>query len=202
MWSSSVQDGLSSSGLSASLGFTALGHFATIPTMRTVPRWLVVFGLGTLLTIACTTPTATPTSISIPTATPTVPQYQSQQVVFEGAAFDVELAITPEQRARGLMGREHLGDREGMLFIYGVEGPHRFWMRGMVIPLDMVWIDGDGVVAGVTANVPPAPEGTIPAIYSPPRPILYVLESNAGLADAVGIRAGSQARFAPVLAGQ
>ena len=95
------------------------------------------------------------------------------------------------------MGREQLGDREGMLFIYDVEGLHRFWMKGMLIPLDMVWIDADGVVAGVTANVPPAPEGTTPELYSPPRPILYVLEINAGLAEAVGIRAGSQARFAP-----
>ena len=88
-------------------------------------------------------------------------------MVFEGATFDVDLAVTPGQRATGLMGREHMGDREGMLFIYDVEGVPRFWMRGMVIPLDMVWIDADGVVAGVTANVSPAPEGTIPEVYSP-----------------------------------
>ena len=118
-------------------------------------------------------------------------------MVFEGVVFDVELAVTPEQRAKGLMGREHLGDREGMLFIYEVEGLHGFWMRGMVIPLDIMWIDADGVVAGVTANVSPAPEGTTPEFYSPPRPILYVLEVNAGLAAPVGIRAGSQARFVP-----
>ena len=120
-------------------------------------------------------------------------------MVFEGAAFDVELAVTPQERTRGLMGREHMDDREGMLFIHGVEGLHRFWMRGMVISLDMVWIDADGVVAGVTANVPPAPEGKSPEIYSPPRPIPYVLEINAGLAEAVGIRPGSQASFVPKL---
>ena len=67
----------------------------------------------------------------------------------------------------------------------------------MLIPLDMVWIDANGVVAGVTANVSPALEGRSPEIYSPPRPILYVLEINAGLAEPVGIRAGSQARFVP-----
>ncbi len=117
--------------------------------------------------------------------------------MFEGAIFDVELAVTRGQRATGLMGREHLGDREGMLFIYEVEGLPRFGMRGMEIPLDMVWIDADGVVAGVTANVPPALEGTSREVYSPPRPILYVLEINAGLAESVGIRAGSQARLVP-----
>ena len=115
----------------------------------------------------------------------------------KGAAFDVELAVTREQRTRGLMGKEHLGDREGMLFIHEVEGLHRFWMSGMSISLDMVWIDADRVVAGVTANVSPALEGTSPEIYSPPRPVPYVLEINAGLAEAVGIRAGSQASFVP-----
>ena len=116
-------------------------------------------------------------------------------MVFERAAFDVELAATAAQRATGLMGREHLGDREGMLFVYEVEGLPRFSMRGMEIPLDLVWIDADGVVAGVTANVSPAPERTSPKVYSPPRPILYVLEINAGLAESVGIRVGSQARL-------
>ena len=160
-------------------------------------------GIGGLAEVRLSTamPTPIPTPVAAvtvqPTLTPipTIPQYQSQQVVFEGATFDVELPVTPEQRARGLMGREQLGDREGMLFVYDVEGLHRIWMKGMVIPLDMVWIDADSVVAGVTANVPPAPEGTIPEIYSPPRPILYVLEINAGLAEATGIRVGSQARF-------
>ena len=107
----------------------------------------------------------------------------------------MDLAVTPNQRATGLMGREHLGDTEGMLFIFEVEGLPRFWMKGMKIPLDMVWIDADGIVAGVTANAPPAPEGTSPEVYSPPRPILYVLEINAGLAELVGIRVGSQARL-------
>ena len=107
----------------------------------------------------------------------------------------MELAVTREQRTRGLIGREHLGDREGMLFIHEVEGLYSFWMRGMVIPLDIVWIDADGVVAGVTANIMPAVEGTIPQTYTPPRPIQYILEINAGLAEPVGIRAGSQARF-------
>ena len=120
--------------------------------------------------------------------------------MFGGAAFEVEIAVTLEQRLRGLMGREHLGDREGMLFVHNVERVARFWMKGMLIPLDMVWIDADGVVAGVTSNIPPAPEGTNPEIYSSPRPVLYVLEINAGVAETVGIRVGSQATFVPELA--
>ena len=119
--------------------------------------------------------------------------------MFEGAAFDVELAVTSEQKSRGLMGREYLGDREGMLFIFKSEGRYGFWMGGMVIPLDILWIDADGIVAGIAANAPPVPQGTDGESYVPPRPILYVLEINAGLAEQVEIRAGSQARFVPEL---
>ena len=134
--------------------------------------------------------------------TVTVSQHRSQRVVFEGASFLVELAVTPEQRARGLMGREHLGDEEGMLFIFQTEGLPSFWMKGMEISLDMVWIDADGVVAGVTANVPPAPEGTVPELYSPPGPILFVLEINAGEADSAGIEPGDPVVFTGGLAGR
>ena len=112
-------------------------------------RWPLVFGLIALITIACMAPTETPAL--------TVPQQQGQQVVFEGATFNVELAVTLEQRARGLIGREHLGDREGMLFVQEMEGIYSFGMGGMVIPLDILWMDADGVVAGVTANVSPDP---------------------------------------------
>ena len=147
------------------------------------------------------TPTPVPTSTPTPTPTVWVPQSGRQQVAFEGASFDVDLAVTPQERTTGLMGRQHLDDTEGMLFIFEAEGYHSFWMKGMVIPLDIVWIDADGVVAGVTADLPPAPEGTTPPSYLPPRPVRFVLEINAGLAEVVGIGAGSRARFVPGLGG-
>ena len=120
-------------------------------------------------------------------------------MVLEGVAFDVELAVTSSERSKGLMGREHLGDRDGMLFIFKSEGRYGFWMGGMVIPLDILWIDADGIVAGITANAPPVRQWADGESYVPPRPVLYVLEINAGLAEQLGIRAGSQARFVPEL---
>ena len=134
-------------------------------------------------------PTATPTKVA-PTATPTA---QGPQVVLEGMAFIVELAVTPQERARGLMERPSLGRDRGMLFIFESDGLPGLWMRGMLISLDFVWIDAEGVVAGVTADVLPAPEGGQPPLYYPPRPVRYVLEINAGMAEKVGIGAGSRA---------
>ena len=143
-------------------------------------------------------PTATPFSLPTPPSTPSpavtaTPFSTTPRVALEGVTFTVELAITPEERARGLMGRERLGDSQGMLFIYQTDATPAFWMRGMLIPLDIVWIDADGVVAGIEREVPPVPATTDPPLYYPPRPIRHVLEINAGRAGEVGIVAGSRA---------
>ena len=102
------------------------------------------------------------------------------------------VAVTPQERSDGLSGWPGLERDEGMLFIYPGESTPGFWMRGMLFPLDIVWIDAQGVVAGVSADLPPA-SGSQPPTYYPPRPIRYVLEINAGLAGELGIGAGSQA---------
>lgn len=90
------------------------------------------------------------------------------------------------------MGRERLDDSQGMLFIYQTDATPGFWMRGMLIPLDIVWIDADGVVAGIEREVPPAPSTAEPPLYYPLRPIRYVLEINAGRAGEAGIMVGAQ----------
>lgn len=107
--------------------------------------------------------------------------------MFEGIAFDVELAVTSSERSKGLMAREDLGDSEGMLFIFKTEGRYGFWMEGMVIPLDILWIDAVGIVAGFTANVSPISQRKYAESYFPPRPVLYVLEINASLAEQLGV---------------
>ena len=106
--------------------------------------------------------------------------------------FTVELAVTPAERALGLMSRDSLERDSGMLFIYQADATPGFWMRGMLFPLDIVWIDSDGIVAGVLADLPPAQGESSPLLHYPPRPIRYVLEINAGMAKELGIRAGSR----------
>ena len=133
---------------------------------------------------------ATPTRIPPPTPTPLGPW-----MVLDGASFILELAITPEERSAGLSGRSPLGNNDGMLFIYEQEEVPGFWMRGMLFALDIVWIDSDGVVVGVSDNLPPAMDGSVALLYHPPRPVQYVLEVNAGTAERLGVALGSSALF-------
>lgn len=110
------------------------------------------------------------------------------------ARFDVELAITPDEQARGLMFRETLAPSAGMLFVYDDEEPVSFWMRNTLIPLDMIFVDGDGVVTRVHAEAVPGDETPIPS----GGPVRAVLEVPGGTAERLGIAAGSELR-SPVM---
>lgn len=111
--------------------------------------------------------------------------------------FDVELAVTPQERSRGLMFRETMPSRSGMLFIFDPPQPVAFWMKNTLIPLDMIFLDRTGLVTHVH-------EGAIPGDLTPIEggdSVYAVLEINAGLAERYAIRPGTQMRHEVFLQG-
>ncbi len=153
------------------------------------------------------TPTPTLTQTIVPTATPapTATPLPDAPLVFIGdAVYVVDLAVSAEERVQGLSGRQSLDTDRAMLFVYEADGPHTFWMPDMHFPLDMVWIRSDCIVDGVTADVPNPPVDTprdqLPR-YPSTGPVRFILEINAGQAEARGIGAGSPVRFAGRIAG-
>ncbi len=106
------------------------------------------------------------------------------------ARFTVELADTPQERARGLMNRENLPASNGMLFVY--ERPQRasFWMKDTLIPLDMLFMDRKGRVSRIHENAVPLDQT---AIFGG-ADVFAVLEINGGLSDRIGIDIGSMVR--------
>lgn len=111
------------------------------------------------------------------------------------ARFSVEVADNAAERAKGLMGRPSMPIASGMLFVYHRTKPVSFWMRNTLIPLDMIFLDEDGVVVRVHHNARPHDETPVHS----GAPTRYVLEVNAGLAEALGIGAGSELRHPSVL---
>lgn len=100
--------------------------------------------------------------------------------------YEVELALTPDQRSVGLMNRPEMDDDHGMLFRFDDVRPVSMWMKNTLIPLDMVFIRADGTVAGFHENARPLSLTTI----SSPEPVLYVLELNGGKAEEMGLDEG------------
>lgn len=102
--------------------------------------------------------------------------------------FSVELALTPEQRARGLMFREQLASDAGMLFLFDREAPRAFWMKNTYLPLDIVFIDHAGRIVSIARDTTPLSETPIPS----EAPAKGVLELNAGTAAALDIGPGDR----------
>lgn len=103
-------------------------------------------------------------------------------VFLNGVRFSLEIAATPETRARGLGGREKLCRDCGMLFVFQTAAPHTFWMKDMRFPLDILWLRDQRVVS-LERNVPPDYSG----ILVPPEAADQVLEVNAGAAAAIQV---------------
>ncbi|HSW66878.1 MAG TPA: DUF192 domain-containing protein [Bacillota bacterium] len=104
--------------------------------------------------------------------------------------YAVQFALTPEQQALGLGGRTTLAAGEGMLFLYGREQNLCFWMKGMRLSIDMIWIDSDKRVTHIEPEVSPL---TYPNAYC--HNGAYVLEFSAGQAAARHLMPGQHVTF-------
>ncbi len=102
--------------------------------------------------------------------------------------FQVEWALTAEQRARGLMERETLADNAGMLFDFGETRMVTMWMANTPLSLDMVFIDESGLVVRVADKTTPFSE----AIVGSGKPVRYALEIRGGRAAELGLSAGAR----------
>lgn len=105
--------------------------------------------------------------------------------------FRVEVAVTPEEHARGLMYRSRLADDAGMIFVFEEPSIQRFWMKNTLIPLDMIFIGKDRKIVGVVENAAPETE-TERMVGAPSQ---YVLEIGGGLSAKLGIHRGEPVEF-------
>jgi uncharacterized membrane protein (UPF0127 family) len=120
---------------------------------------------------------------------------QEPQVQLKGETFTVDLALTREEQARGLMFVEEMPQDRGMLFIFPREGMRGFWMKNTRIPLDILYFDSDLALVSVVENARPcASSGRCPTLPSE-GPAQYVLELNAGMARTLGVQRGDELKL-------
>ena len=107
----------------------------------------------------------------------------------------VEVADTPETRARGLMYRSELAANAGMLFVFPSESNQQFWMKNTPLPLDMVFIGKQRHVVGIVPEARPFTTNPLGVGV----PSQYVLEVNGGFCARHGINSGDTVEFVRVL---
>lgn len=117
------------------------------------------------------------------------PAAQTPAVVeFGGVSLRLDYATTPAARERGLAGRPSIPSDYGMLFVFPKDGYYGFWMKDMLVPLDMFWLDTQGHVIYIAQEVATS---SYPNVFYPTAPARYVLETVAGFAEAHSIATGT-----------
>ena len=102
--------------------------------------------------------------------------------------FLVEVARTEEEKKIGLMFRKTLAKNAGMLFLYKREALRLMWMKNTFIPLDILFIDKEGVIKRVVKRTVPHSLATISSRQS----VLAVLELRGGITSSLDIKKGDR----------
>lgn len=105
-----------------------------------------------------------------------------------GVSLRIDYATTSTAREKGLGGRTSIPTNYGMLFVFPEDDYFGFWMKDMLVPIDIFWLDNKGQVVSISYNVATT---SYPNVFYPPAPVRYVLETAAGFAREHAIEIGT-----------
>ncbi len=121
--------------------------------------------------------------------TPVPPFLQERAGEFGGVSLRIEYATTPEARERGLGDRTEIQKDYGILFVFPKDDYYGFWMKNMLVPIDIFWLNAQGQVVYIASDVATS---TYPNVFYPTTPARYVLETVAGFVSEHDIKVGSE----------
>lgn len=110
------------------------------------------------------------------------------QVQLGDALIQLEVTRNGQEQALGLMYRPFLEDDRGMLFEFSPARPVSFWMKNVVISLDMLFVQNGRLIA-IAAEVPPCRSIPCPT-YGPDGAVDQVIELRGGRAAELGLKPG------------
>lgn len=114
-----------------------------------------------------------------------------RRVCVREKCFVSELALSEEEKTIGLMFREYLNKDKGMLFVYPEEMNLSFWMKNVLIPLDIIGINKKKEIVAIYKNIKPCEKNKCPSIEFE-NPAKYILEINGGMSERFGFRVGDK----------
>ena len=110
-------------------------------------------------------------------------------LIVNGQKIKVEIANTPEERARGFAGYEYLPNGTGFLYVFAEPDFYNFWLKDVTFPIDIVWIGYYHDIIDIAAYLTPQ---TYPTIFEPKRPAKYMLILPAGTAEEYSLGIGDE----------
>lgn len=125
----------------------------------------------------------------------------TERVVLKRVVFELERAADPASRTAGLMFRDSIDDRGGMLFVFPDDAPRTFWMRNCLVDMDLLFLDARGRVVAVhemqaeplrLAREPEADYLNRLRRYPSGEATRFAIELKAGTAKALRFRVGDR----------
>jgi uncharacterized membrane protein (UPF0127 family) len=115
-------------------------------------------------------------------------------VAFRQTSFMAEVAVAPQETAKGLMYRQNLAKDRCMFFVFSEDGYHPIWMKNCLIALDVAWIDGEGHVVETVEHVPPCSpmRGDDCPTFGGTVPARYFIEFPSGTFKRLGLKKGER----------
>jgi uncharacterized membrane protein (UPF0127 family) len=105
--------------------------------------------------------------------------------------FTIAIADDENKKMYGLMNLEELPQTHGMLFPFFKNQIVVMWMKNTRIPLDMLFIDKNNLIANIKINAEPYSLNLI----SSEKKVKKVLEINGGLSEKLGIKIGQKIKI-------
>ncbi len=125
-------------------------------------------------------------------------KFATKTIKVGNKTLTVEVATTTKQQEQGLMFRNHLGEDEGMLFIFSNEETRFFWMKDTLIDLSIGYFNKDGKLIDVQEmkSGKGLADTALPS-YASAQPAKYALEMNKGWFDKNKIKLGAKLKINP-----
>lgn len=119
-------------------------------------------------------------------------RYNKQKVIIDQHILLLDVADDYCKKDLGLSGRTIFKEGEGMIFVFEKTGNYSFWMKDMIFPLDILWVDDNSVIVGIEKAVLPS---TYPKTFGSNYKSKYVLEITSGYSDKYNIKVGNKIIF-------
>lgn len=129
-------------------------------------------------------------SRSEPEIKPEEKKQNTAVINISGHEFRAAVASTPDEREKGLGYINQLPQDQAMIFLFDTPGFYGFWMKGMKISLDIIFINDRKIVDVFQDVKPPSEEKSNLDILKPSEPADKVLEINSGLSRKYNFKKG------------
>lgn len=115
------------------------------------------------------------------------------EVIIGTQPYRLAVADDDISRQKGLSGVTELGKNEGLLMVFDTDEKHGIWMKDMLIPIDILWLDSNKKVIYIVQDA--QPELSTSEVFAPNKPARYVIELASGSAKQHSVRVGHEIQF-------